>query len=526
MARKALGYDSFITFLFDADHPGLTKNYNYATPCQDEFLKIIASVDQSKSLHAGVRHGDVLIHNIASKPSKFIFHPRPSNPDISSWTAGSYQGKTDKRVLYTAINELKDHFSSTKTSINLELMWQKLLAHNIYSLSLYPVDLALASLIDDKFMSFSPYIGMAELDRYSYLHIRLFAELPDCGFFHHGTMFRALSIFDEKLDGFGSEGQSIIPIVYLPFIEYTEQAPSFPSRSNLSEQLEKLPNKLQTVMQDNHSERIAKELLSTFTSESETLFKIEFATQASDDDYLKVPVEKLINYALNMEHEKGKHKAFLFYQHLGIDSSQWRYLAYQLINESNGARILNITRTEHATKYETIVEVVGLNGNKCAVKAVWKISEGISQLITVYPEKKPQEAPKENTTPLHLIINEGDDENYWRNIFEAAHNEGVKSAQECIPEPMPWRSSFRESGGIESEGKCGYAYIILDGESDFAKWVLCNKYGNKIRGATDIEIHAKSGSQSIDREKAYAVSFSKILWLNGIDVRDITHVLT
>ncbi|MCP6612459.1 hypothetical protein NL511_29805, partial [Klebsiella pneumoniae] len=86
----------------------------------------------------------------------------------------------------------------------------------------------------------------------------------------------------------------------------------------------------QTVMQDNHSERIAKELLSTFTSESETLFKIEFATQASDDDYLKVPVEKLLNYALNMEHEKGKHKAFLFCQHLGIDSSQWRYLAYQL----------------------------------------------------------------------------------------------------------------------------------------------------------------------------------------------------
>ncbi|MCP6542054.1 hypothetical protein NL485_28840, partial [Klebsiella pneumoniae] len=81
----------------------------------------------------------------------------------------------------------------------------------------------------------------------------------------------------------------------------------------------------------------------------------------SDDDYLKVPVEKLLNYALNMEHEKGKHKAFLFYQHLGIDSSQWSYLAYQLINESNGARILNITRTKHDTKYETIVEVVGLN---------------------------------------------------------------------------------------------------------------------------------------------------------------------
>ncbi|KAJ96016.1 hypothetical protein [Raoultella planticola] len=163
---------------------------------------------------------------------------------------------------------------------------------------------------------------------------------------------------------------------------------------------------------------------------------------------------------------------------------------------------------------------------KCAVKAAWKISENNAQLITAYPEKKPQEAPKENTTPLHLIINKGDGERCWKDIFEAAHNEGLKSAQECIPEPMPWVISSRESGGIESEGKCGYAYIILDGENDFAKWVLRHKCGNKTRESNDIEIHAKSESQSIDRGKAYAVSFSQVLWLNGIDVKDIIYVLT
>lgn len=526
MAMKSLGHDGFVTFLFDADHPELAKSYNYARPCQEEFLKIIASVDQSKSLRAGIRHGDVLIHNFASKPSKFIFYPRPSDPEVFSWIAGSHQDKTDKRVLYTAINELKDTFSSTKTSINLDKMWHKFLAHNIYCLSLYPVDIALASLIDDEFMSFLPYIGMAELDGSSHLHIQLFSELPDCGFFYDGIMFKALSIFDEKLDSFGSEVQSVIPIEYLSFNEYAEQAPKFPSRNDFPEQPEEKANKLQTVMQYNHSERIAKELLSTFSSANEILYKIEFTTQASDENYLKVPVEKLLNYALNMEHEQGKHKAFLFHHHLGIDFSQWRYLAYQLINESNHANILNVTRTEYAIKYETIIEVVGLNGKKCAVKAAWKISENNAQLITAYPEKKPQEAPKENTTPLHLIINKGDDERCWKDIFEAAHNEGLKFAQECIPEPMPWVISFHESGGIESEGKCGYAYIILDGENDFAKWVLRHKCGNKSRESSDIEIHAKSESQSIDRGKAYAVSFSQVLWLNGIDVKDIIYVLT
>ncbi|MGQ4606862.1 DUF6883 domain-containing protein [Raoultella ornithinolytica] len=526
MTGKPLHNNSFVTFLFDADHPELSGGYNYATPCQDEFLKIITLVDQSKSLRAGVRHGDILLHNIASKLSRLTFHPAPSDPEVYTWFAGSHQQKTDKRALYTAINELKDDFSNTKTSINLNLLSQKLLTHNVYCFSLFPVDLTLAGLIDDKFMSFPPYIGLAELDGRSSLHIQLFAELPDCGFFSDGTMFRSLSIFDEKLDSFGSEGQSVIPIEYLPFIEYTEQAPKFPSRNDFPEQPEEKANKLQTVMQYNHSERIAKELLSTFSSANEILYKIEFTTQASDENYLKVPVEKLLNYALNMEHEQGKHKAFLFHHHLGIDSSQWRYLAYQLINESNHANILNITRTEYAIKYETIIEVVGLNGKKCAVKAAWKISENNAQLITAYPEKKPQEAPKENTTPLHLIINKGDDERCWKDLFEAAHNEGLKSAQECIPEPMPWVISFRESGGIESEGKCGYAYIILDGENDFAKWVLRHKCGNKARESNDIEIHAKSESQSIDRGKAYAVSFSQVLWLNGIDVKDIIYVLT
>ena len=526
MDTKNIDNDNFITFLFDADHPVLTQNYNYATPCHNEFLKAVASVHQSHSFGARVRHGDVLIHNIASKPSKVKFYPRPVTPDISSWTSSVHQEKVDKRVLYTVINELKNDFSSKNTTIDLELMWQKLLRHNIYCVSLFPVDLSIANFIDEKLKCFPPYIGMADLDKTNQVHIQLFAELPDCGYFYKGTIFRSLTILDESLNSFGSENQSNIPIIELPYLEYEAMAPIFPNTKNLAKENESELSQTQVVMQNSHSEELAKKLLSKYSSTSQVPFEIEFKALSLDQEHLKIPVEKLLQYILNNEHEKGKHKAYLFQHLLGINSSQWRYLAYQLIYESSRAEVLQLDVTQYGIKYVTVVEVIGLNGRKATVKVAWKVSKNTSKLVTAYPEEKFLIVPKENTTPPPLVFFDGNTEAYWKNIFEVAHNEGIKSAKKCIPEPMPWQSSVSMAGGIEPEGMCGYAYIILSKESDFAEWVLRNKLGTIIKGSNNIKIFAKSESQSLDREKAYADSFSKTLWLNGIDIEDIVHILS
>ncbi|EKN4801470.1 hypothetical protein ABGN33_003137 [Yersinia enterocolitica] len=526
MDRKYIDNDNFITFLFDADHPVLTQNYNYATPCQNEFLKAVALVHQSHSFEARVRHGDVLIHNIASKPSKVMFYPRPTTPDISSWTSSMHQGKIDKRVLYTVINELKNDFSSNNTTIDLELMWRKLLRHNIYCLSLFPVDLSIANFIDEKLKHFPPYIGMADLDKSNQVHIQLFAELPDCGYFYNGTIFRSLTISDESLNSFGSDNLAKIPTIELPYFEYEAQAPIFPSTKNLAKKHESELSKTQVVMQNSHSEELAKKLLSKYSSINQVPFEIEFKALTLDQEHLKIPVEKLLQYILNNEHEKGKHKAHLFQHILGINSSQWRYLAYQLIHESSRAEVLQLDVTKYGIKYVTVVEVIGLNGRKATVKAAWKVSENTSKLVTAYPEEKSLIVPKENITPPPFIPIDGNVKAYWKNIFEVAHNEGIKSAKDCIPEPIPWQSSVSMAGGIEPEGMCGYAYIQLSKESDFAKWILRNKLGTTVKGSNEIKISAKSESQSLDREKAYADSFSKTLWLNGIDIEDIVHILS
>ena len=527
MVKKTISEGHFIAFLFDADHDFLTKKYNYATPCQNELLKAISLLEQLSTFNARVRHGDVLIHNLASKPSKVKFFPKPVDPTKTAWTSSSHQGKIDKRVLYTAINELESNLSSKKNStIDLEYMWQKLLMHNIYCLSLYPINFSAAKFIDKHFESFPPYLGMADLDKESQLHIKLFAELPDCGYFKESSMIMPSDIWDEDHNSFGSEGQKIIPTIRIPFSKYRNEAPIFPSIANISKKMADEVNNLNEVMKNNHSERIAKELLSKFNSETQPNLILEFSTLKSDQEHLKIPIEKLLKYALNMDHEKGKHKAYLFHHILGIDSSQWRYLAYQIINESNRAEILQLEVNEHGIKYVTIIEVHGLNGRKATVKAAWRISNNISQLVTVYPEKNTLTIPRENAALPPLILKNNNNENYWQAIFEAANIEGTKSAKECIPEPMIWQSSFNNHCGIEPEGKCGYAYITLTRDSGFAEWILRNNLGTFSRHFNQVKIDAKSKSQSLDREKAYANAFSKVLWLNGIDNIDIEYILT
>lgn len=526
MCDKYITNDGFITFLFDADHPDLNKIYNYSTPCQKELLKAVSLSPQSQYFKARVRHGDVLIYNIASKPSKITLYPRPETPDISSWTSSKQQGKVDKRALYTIINELKNDFFIKKSTINLDLMWEKLLRHNIYCLSLFPVDLSIAKFIDEKLKHFPPYIGMAELDKSNQVHIQLFAELPDCGFFYNDTIFRSLSILDESINSFGNENKENKPIIELPYLEYESLAPKFPSTEDITRRNESELNKSQIVMQNSHSEKLAKELSLKYSSTNHVKFEIEFKALTLDQEHLKVPVEKLLNYILNNEHEKGKHKAHLFQQILGINSCQWRYLAYQLIHESSRAELLQLDVTQYGIKYATVVEVRGLNGKKAIVKAAWKVSDNTSKLVTAYPDSSPPIVPKENITPPPLIPIDANTDNYWRKIFEVAHNEGVKSAKDCIPEPIAWQSSFSRTGGIEPEGACGYVYILLSKESDFAKWVLRNKHGNIVKDSNHIEIRAKSETQSLDRAKAYADSFSKTLWLNGIDIEGIEDILT
>jgi len=104
-------------------------------------------------------------------------------------------------------------------------------------------------------------------------------------------------------------------------------------------------------------------------------------------DRAVVPPAKLRDYALNPEHETGRHKARLFSAELGIGRNDWRYLAERL---SVGVRTTPASRIEidaYGVSYEVVMPVDGLNGATVPVVSAWFVehnSQDPPRLVSAY----------------------------------------------------------------------------------------------------------------------------------------------
>jgi hypothetical protein len=101
-----------------------------------------------------------------------------------------------------------------------------------------------------------------------------------------------------------------------------------------------------------------------------------------------VPPGKLRDYALNPEHDLGRHKARLSASELAIGRSDWRYLADQLLAGVQTHTVSRIDVGTFGASYEVVVPVVGLNGSTVPVVSAWSIAQeepsSPPRLITAY----------------------------------------------------------------------------------------------------------------------------------------------
>lgn len=86
-----------------------------------------------------------------------------------------------------------------------------------------------------------------------------------------------------------------------------------------------------------------------------------------------IPADKLVGYALNPEHPRGRHKARVFWSALGIDRSDWQYLQDQLLATVVGAPVRGMRVTPFGVTYEVVVAVDGLNGATHPVVTIWTV---------------------------------------------------------------------------------------------------------------------------------------------------------
>jgi hypothetical protein len=87
----------------------------------------------------------------------------------------------------------------------------------------------------------------------------------------------------------------------------------------------------------------------------------------------RIPTDKLINYALDLTHERGRHKARVFATALGITATDWRYLHDQILENLPEADVRGARLTPFGVSYEVIVMIDGLNGATHPVITTWII---------------------------------------------------------------------------------------------------------------------------------------------------------
>jgi hypothetical protein len=102
-----------------------------------------------------------------------------------------------------------------------------------------------------------------------------------------------------------------------------------------------------------------------------------------------VPIEKLRDYALSMNHPEGRHKAIAFKNELGIErhhAEAFRELLRASLPTAPAHRGKTTSYGDHWTTYH---KIVGLNGRSRVVTVAWifkKEQAGMPQLISCYLE--------------------------------------------------------------------------------------------------------------------------------------------
>ncbi|WP_410682776.1 DUF6883 domain-containing protein [Citrobacter braakii] len=471
-------------------------------------MKAIAESDTRDEIHARIRRGDILVHNMAYELSRLLIIPQPLS---STWTTQSNEYRPSHRKWATVVGDMVDTLEEQWCTTDRLHLADKLSETMIYCLSVHPIELHLAQCIDDKLRHYEPYLGAIELDSMNPLHHKLFyADLLDCVYLKGKTMFASKWDIDEGVHEFGITANQYFSLHQLKYREFMENAPRFPKVVSLSERGKVSQKRLISISKDNHFSKVANELI-RFAKEGQKNLHVDLKILPPEIDQLKVPVEKLLNYALNVDHKEGKHKARIFKAALGIEAKQWRYLAFQLGEEMKDAKLEVTHVTEHGIKHRAFLQIAGLNGKMCKVRTAWIISPNEpAKLVTAYPEGEDEDLVGHKYPSLYVPM-ENDMHLRWEKIFFAASKMGEEASMECVPNPI-----HVEGIGIDLEGQCGGAFVQIKNNKGFSGWLITNGHALQV-SRSRIQIPVRLNTQSVDRAIAYAKAFSKVLWLNDID---------
>jgi uncharacterized protein DUF6883 len=492
-----------IAFLFKGDEARLSD----FQVILDAIFEAILAMNPECTLH--VRSGGILLNCFSQRTTAVSRGRVFKNKSIS------YTLNDDKELRATLAVAFAASAGSRHHNLEVQTLPAMLLRQPIDCVTGSEIPLSCGDAIHDDLTKRLPaYLGFFEIDCGDPLTLELAANLliPHCHY-QRGTL-KWIVPSDQGPDlPADAEWASKLPF---SSIEMTTDDPRRIRGSQLSAIGEKNSKLLNSRGRSHHAERVLSSLLDqTEVDKDSQDFEIEFGNA----EFGRANVSKLPKYCLNDEHTnadgtpgKGRDKAYLFRRLLGITRDDWPFLGEQLVAGLEKALPTKTRKNKYGIQYEVTIPVVGRNGRTMLVTCPWIIRPGEPPFLVtaLFPEEADT---TERGSLAELIVHGPQCPEFWKQLYEMAHEQGTRAAENWTPTPM-WVEGYTEA---ISEGACGVSWVRLpDGRSRFARWLKKNQVGYKgHRGG--YFVLAQSPSQSLERARKYSEEFARVLRLNGIE---------
>lgn len=489
---------------------------SYADPAKRPFFLALLDVDTDPRAICQVRHGDVLLHNLAYKVSEVRYSGKKTKygrEGIAHTSAG------DPTLYQTLIWDFCDSVHSAWTSLDTTSLADRFAKWDVYGIAVSALEEDVACGVDDRMAEYPAYLGGLQVDLGNPVHRRVLAG----GLIHDFDYVQRSLVFDPwesedpidppPLERHGDEWWIGLPLTAVRYWEDGEtlrdELPDWPVEES-SERGAITALIVEHRLAPNHLERLARELGRMRVGADTPPFEV--ATNAMPDaSEAVIEKEKLVGYVLNVAHETGRLKARLFERLLGISAADWEFLSDQFKEGiARADTLLKVRSSDHGVHYHAVVPITGRNGVTKPVVSAWEVSPGGSpRLTTAYVADRGLDlselspAPEPKVLPTSLV---GQDR--WSELWDLAHRTATQAASDIVPTPM------RVEGTWVPEGPFGKTEIsVRDARRGFARWLVKQGYAHTERRKGAVFF---APGIAVERGEAYGRAFQAVLKANGV----------
>jgi hypothetical protein len=360
------------------------------------------------------------------------------------------------------------------------------------------------------------YIGSCPIDPGNPIMRRAFYDgLMHLAFISDGAITQQRTVEGEEyleLEGaqdFKPKGLKWIDYIYgkppHPFL--LQEAPLSPSGER---SLDRLKRKTHTTVEGRIFRKLSEAL---WTDRAGQTYRFAAVESARDILEAVLPDGKFTEYLFNRDHDKGAAKARFVMDVLGFEPEDWRYLAAQfydglLLSEPRDL-VIQHWQGGYGARFNVFVEVTSRAGNRGIMSTGWMLKpQMLPQLVTAKPGHRKDGVVTPPTPAVLLPQAEGD--TWWESLFLLADKQGRANHEATLPTPI-----LLENDDFSEEGEPGSASVLIaDARRGFAKWLIKTGHGDRVNGGA--VIHCNLQFRSLERAKAYAVAFARVLALNGV----------